>query len=166
MARRGKVSSKDKLVVSNPDKVLYPASHFTKAQVIDYYLGVARFLLPHFKDRPVTLKRYPDGIHGDFFYEKDAPAFTPDWVSKFQVPRHAGGSDICYVLINDLPTLVWCANLASLELHPFLHRVPDLKTPTYVVFDLDPGQGSDILKCAEVAFLLKALLEELKLQSC
>ena len=85
-----------RIKLSNLDKVLYPAAPFTKGQVIDYYLRVSDYLLPHLKDRPVTLKRYPDGIHGDFFYEKDAPAFTPDWVSKFQVPRHAGGSDICY----------------------------------------------------------------------
>src|SRR5438045_2163982 len=105
-----------RIKVSNLEKVLYPASRFTKGQVIDYYVRVSDFLLPHLKDRPVTLKRYPDGIHGEFFYEKDAPAFTPDWVSKFPVARRAGGSKICYILINDLPTLVWCANLASLEL--------------------------------------------------
>jgi bifunctional non-homologous end joining protein LigD len=115
--------------VSNLDKVLYPAARFTTGQVIDYYMRVSDFLLPHLKDRPVTLKRYPDGMHGEFFYEKDAPAFAPDWVSKFPVPRHAGGTDICYILINDLPTLVWCANLASLELHPFLHRISPTARP-------------------------------------
>jgi len=164
MARRGKVSSKDKLVVSNPDKVLYPASHFTKAQVIDYYLGVARFLLPHFKDRPVTLKRYPDGVHGDFFYEKDAPDFTPTWVKIFPVPRREGGPDIRYILINDVATLAWAANMACLEFHPFLHRVPNINTPTSIVFDLDPGEGADVLQCAEVSFLLRDLLQRLKLK--
>jgi bifunctional non-homologous end joining protein LigD len=153
-----------RIKVSNLDKVLYPASGFTKGQVIDYYIAVSDYLLPHLKDRPVTLKRYPDGVRGEFFYEKDAPAFTPDWVAKFPVPRHAGGTDICYILINDLATLVWCANLASLELHPFLHRIPDLNTPTYAVFDLDPGEGADILQCAEVALLLKALLARVDLR--
>src|SRR5438552_7725455 len=122
--------------VTNLDKVLYP-SGFTKGQVIDYYIRVADYLLPHLKDRPVTLKRYPDGVRGQFFYEKDAPGFTPKWVKTFPAPRRSGESDIHYILINDLATLVWAANIASLELHPFLHRVPNLQQPTSVVFDLD-----------------------------
>jgi bifunctional non-homologous end joining protein LigD len=150
--------------VSNLDKVLYPENGFTKAQVIDYYIRVSGYLLPHFKDRPVTLKRFPDGVRGQFFYEKDAPGFTPEWVKRFPVPRRAGGPDICYILINDLATLVWCANAASLELHPFLHRVPELQQPMSVVFDLDPGEGADLLKCADVAFLLKEVLERLGIQ--
>jgi bifunctional non-homologous end joining protein LigD len=150
--------------LSNLDKVLYPENRFTKAQVIDYYIRVSPYLLPHFKDRPVTLKRFPDGVGGQFFYEKDAPKFAPKWVNKFPVPRRAGGTDICYVLINDVATLVWCANAASLELHPFLHRVPEVQQPTSVVFDLDPGEGADVLKCAEVAFLLKDVLGRLGLQ--
>jgi bifunctional non-homologous end joining protein LigD len=150
--------------VSNLDKVLYPAVKFTKAQVINYYVRVSPLLVPHLKDRPVTLKRYPDGVHGEFFYEKDAPAFTPDWVKTFPVPRKTGESDIRYILINDLPTLVWCANLANLEIHPFLHRVPDLDRPTYVVFDLDPGESVNILSCANVAFLLKDVVARLGLE--
>jgi bifunctional non-homologous end joining protein LigD len=149
--------------VSNLEKVLYPAAHFTKAQLIDYYVRVSPFLLPHLKDRPITLKRYPDGVRGEFFYEKDAPGYTPKWVKTFPVPRRTGGSDIHYVLINDLSTLVWAANIASLELHPFLHRVPNLRQPTYVVFDLDPGKGVDVLACVDVAYLLKDVLERLQL---
>src|SRR5262249_20701732 len=114
--------------VSNLDKVLYPATGFTKAQVIDYYARVSRLLVPHLKDRPVTLKRYPDGVGGKFFYEKNAPCFTPDWVKTFRVPRRSGKSDIRYILIDDLATLVWCANLANLEIHPFLHRAPKINT--------------------------------------
>ncbi len=148
-----------KLKLSNLDKVLYPGSGFTKGQVIDYYIRVSRFLLPHLKGRPVTMKRYPDGVAGGHFYEKDAPKFTPDWIETFPVPRRAGGKPIRYVLINNLATLVWCANLADLELHPFLHRVPKIDRPTSVVFDLDPGEGVDILDCARVAFLLKALFD-------
>lgn len=110
--------------------------------MIDYYIRASLFLLPHLKNRPVTLKRYPDGVRGQFFYEKDAPRFTPEWVKTFPVPRRTGKSDIHYVLINDLPTLVWAANIASLEFHPFLHRVPDLDRPTSVVFDLDPAKAS------------------------
>ena len=153
-----------KITVSNLEKVLYPAG-FTKGQVIDYYIRVSRFLLPHLKDRPVTLKRYPDGINAQHFYEKDAPKFTPAWVKTFPVPRRGGGTDIRYILINDLPTLVWCANLANLEVHPFLHHVPAIDSPTQVVFDLDPGEGVDVLACAEVAFLLKDVLERMKLKS-
>jgi bifunctional non-homologous end joining protein LigD len=151
--------------VSNLDKVLYPAQGFTKAQVIDYYIRVAPYLLPHLKNRPVTLKRYPNGVRGEHFYEKDAPSFTPDWVQTFGVPRRTGGSDINYILINDLPTLVWSSNLANLEIHPFLHRAPEIDQPTTLAFDLDPGEGADLLTCTEVAFLLKDLLDGMKLQS-
>jgi bifunctional non-homologous end joining protein LigD len=150
--------------VSNLDKVMYPENGFTKAQVIDYYIRVSSYLLPHLHDRPVTLKRYPDGIRGEFFYEKDAPSFKPKWVETFPVPRRAGGPKIQYVLIDDLPTLVWCANVASLELHPFLHKAPQIGQPTSVVFDLDPGTGMDVLACAEVAFLLRDVFERLELQ--
>lgn len=124
------------IAVSNLDKLLYPSASFTKANVIDYYIRVSRWLLPHLQDRPVTLKRYPDGIGGEHFYEKDAPTFTPEWVQTFPVPRRAGGQPIRYILINDLPTLVWVANLANLEIHPFLHRAPKIDVPTYVAFDL------------------------------
>jgi bifunctional non-homologous end joining protein LigD len=140
--------------LSNPDKVLYPRAGFTKRQVVEYYIGVARYLLPHLEHRPITLKRYPDGTEGQFFYEKDAPSFTPNWVKTFPVPRRAGGQDINYVVINDLATLGWCATLANIELHPFLHRIPRLDEPTAVVFDLDPGEGMDVIACAEVALLL------------
>jgi len=154
-----------KLSLTNLDKVLYPAAGYTKGQVIDFYIRISRFLLPHLKDRPVTMKRYPNGVAGKHFYEKDAPKFTPEWVHTFPVPRRAGGEPIHYVLINDLPTLVWSANLANLEIHPFLHRAPRIERPTAVVFDLDPGEGSDILTCARVAFLLKDLFDGWKLAS-
>src|SRR5262245_37563874 len=135
--------------VTNLEKVLYPEVGFTKLQVIEYYVKVGRFLLPHFKNRPVTLVRFPDGVSGKSFYEKQAPKFTPNWVKTFPVPRTEGGF-IDYILINDLPTLAWVANLASLELHPFLHRAPRIDIPTLLVFDLDPGEGSSILTCIEV----------------
>ncbi len=166
MARKQELEVEGRKVpVSNLDKVMYPADGVTKADVIDYYVRVSPYLLPHFKDRPVTLVRYPDGVGGEHFYEKNAPAFTPEWVQTVSVPRHAGGPEIRYVLINDVATLVWCANLASLELHPFLHRATHLDRPTSVVFDLDPGEGADILKCAQVAFVLRDLLEKHQLKS-
>jgi bifunctional non-homologous end joining protein LigD len=152
--------------LSNLNKVLYPGRRFTKAKVIDYYIRVAPFLLPHLKNRPVTLKRFPDGVYGEFFYEKDAPAFTPEWVETFLVPRKSkAGPEIRYILINNLATLVWLANLANLEIHPFLHRVPKLHRPTSMVFDCDPGEGADVLTCARVALMLRDLLQELELES-
>src|SRR5438067_4277125 len=135
------------VLVSNPDKVLYPAGKFTKRDVVEYYRRVAPFLLPHFRDRPVTLKRYPNGIHGEAFYEKDVPSFTPEWIKTFPVPRQEGGPNINYILINNIATLEWTANIAALELHPFLHRVPAIGVPTHVVFDLDPGEGADLRNC-------------------
>ena len=145
-------------------KILYPQAKFTKADVIDYYVRVAPFILPHLKDRPVTLKRYPDGVTGEAYWEKDAPSFTPEWVETFPVPRHAGGPDINYVLIQNAATLAWVANAAALELHPFLHRAPEITTPASIVFDLDPGTGADIRTCIQVAFLLRDVMEHLGLK--
>ncbi len=153
------------LTLTNLDKVLYPAAHFTKGQVIDYYTRVAEWILPHLRDRPVTLKRFPDGVEGQAFYEKDAPRFTPEWVATAAVPRRAGGSPIHYVVINDRPTLIWCANIASLELHPFLHRANALDRPTSIVFDLDPGEGTTVVTCARIAFLLRDMLDGLGLKT-
>jgi len=156
---------KRQLSISNPDKVFYNAGKFTKLDVIEYYLRVAPFLLPHFRGRPVTLKRYPNGIHGEVFYEKDAPSFTPAWVETFPVPRREGGPDINYIVINDRATLAWTASIAALELHPFLHRVTHLDRPTHLVFDLDPGEGAGLSECIAVAFLLRDVLTKLRLKS-
>src|SRR5262245_2365898 len=168
MARKAQEITVDgrRIAVTNLDKELYPGGHYTKGEIINYYVRVAPFLLPHIKDRPVTLKRFPNGVSGEFFYEKDAPSFTPDWVQTFPVPRRTGpGGEIQYILINDLPTLVWSANLANLEIHPFLHRVPDIDRPTMIVFDLDPGEGADVVTCARVAIISRDLLREFGLKS-
>src|SRR5215212_10765179 len=154
-----------RVAISNPAKVFYNAGKVTKLDVINYYLRVAPFLLPHFRGRPVTLKRYPNGIHGEVFYEKDSPSFKPDWVRTFPVPRREGGPDINYIVIDDAATLAWTANIAALELHPFLHRVPHLDRPTHAVFDLDPGDGAGLPECIEVAFLLRDVLSKLRLKS-
>ncbi|MBI4527884.1 MAG: hypothetical protein HY695_29160 [Deltaproteobacteria bacterium] len=150
--------------LSNLEKLMYPAVGFTKRDVIDYYRRASRYILPHIKDRPVTMKRYPDGVEGEHFYEKDAPSYTPEWVKTFPILRTSGEEHIDYILINDLPTLIWSANMANLEIHSFLARAPKIDSPTMVVFDLDPGEGADILQSCEVAFLLKALLARLNLQ--
>ena len=145
-----KVAGRD-VRLSNLDKFMYPKVDFTKGQVIDYYTRVARYILPHLKNRPITMKRFPNGIDGEYFYEKDAPSFTPDWIQTYRIPRTSEKSTINYILINDLPTLVWSANMANLEVHPFLAKVPNVDVPTVVVFDLDPGDEANILKSCEVA---------------
>ena len=150
---------------SNLDKVMYPAVGFTKGQVIDYYIRVAPTILPHLKNRPITLKRFPDGVEGEHFYEKDAPSFTPPWVKTFPIARTGGKSVIHYILINDAATLAWSANMANLEIHPFLAKAPAISVPTMIVFDLDPGEGADILNSCEAAVLVKELLDRLNLQS-
>ena len=155
----------NKLALSNLEKVMYPETGFTKGQVINYYTEIARCILPHLKNRPITSKRFPNGVGREHFYEKDAPSFTPRWVNTFSIQRTSEKSLINYILINDLHTLVWSANMANLELHPFLAKAPHIDRPTMVVFDLDPGEGADILKSCEVAFLVKELLDRLDLKS-
>lgn len=157
--------AKKEVPFSNPGKVMFPGNGFTKADVIKYYLDVAPWMLPHLRQRPVTLIRFPDGVGGGSFYEKNAPRFTPEWVTTFDVPRRRHEGLINYILVNDAKTLAWCANLAALEFHPFLHRAPKLDVPTHVAFDLDPGEGSDIFTCAQVAFLLRDLFQRLGLES-
>lgn len=146
-----------KVRVTNLQKVLYPASGFTKAQVIDYYARIAEVLLPHLQKRPVTLKRYPDGADAEFFYEKNAPAHRPPWLKTTPVWSDTRGGDIAYCVLGDRASLVWAANLASLELHTFLHRAPRLTCPRSVVFDLDPGPPASIAECCTVALALRKL---------
>jgi bifunctional non-homologous end joining protein LigD len=153
------------VALSNLDKVLFPENVFTKGQVVDFYKRIAPCILPHLRNRPITLKRFPNGVTAEHFYEKNAPSFAPAWIKTFPIRRSSGQSVINYILINDLPSLVWSANMANLEIHPFLARVPKIDVPTMVVFDLDPGEGSTILRSAEVAFLLKDVLDQLGLES-
>ncbi len=167
MAKKHKAKFGNKeLELSNADKVMYPGSGFTKGQVIDYYVAVSEYILPHLKERPITQKRYPNGVTGKHFYEKNAPSFAPPWIKTFPIPRSGRrGGVINYILINDLPTLVWSANLANLEMHPLLAKAPKIDMPTMMVFDLDPGEGADILDAAQAAFLVKDLLDQLHLKS-
>ena len=154
-----------KLPVSNLNKVLYPKAGFTKGQVIDYYIRIAPVLLPHLKDRPLTMKRYPNGVDGMFFYEKNCPSHRPNWVKTAKVWSHANQRDMHYCLAQDLPTLVWAANLADLELHTSLARKKDVARPTMMVFDLDPGPPADIVQCCQVGLWLRDLLGGMTLQS-
>ena len=153
------------LQVSNLVKVMYPNGKFTKANVIDYYIKISRYLIPHLKNRPLTLKRYPDGVTGEHFYEKNAPRHKPDWVKTAVVPRKGSSGNINYVLINDVPSLVWAANLASLEMHVLLARAPKIQQPTSIVFDLDPGEPADVLDCARVALWIRDLVDQLGMKS-
>jgi bifunctional non-homologous end joining protein LigD len=154
-----------KIQVSNLDKVLYPKAGFTKGQVIDYYIRVAPVLLPHLKDRPLTMKRYPDGVEGEFFYEKNCPSHRPKWVKTAKVWSEGNNRMMNYCLAQDLPTLVWAANLADLELHTSLSRKNSIKRPTIMVFDLDPGAPADIVQCCQVGLWLRDLLAGMKLKS-
>jgi bifunctional non-homologous end joining protein LigD len=148
-----------RLSLSNLDKVMYPAVGFTKGQVIDYYTRVSPVLLPHLRDRPLTMKRYPNGVEGEFFYEKRCPSHAPDWVRRESVGK------IEYCVCDDLPTLVWLANLADLELHPSLSLVDDIDRPAVMAFDLDPGPPAGIPECCTVAFLLRDALSQIGLES-
>ncbi len=151
------------LSLSNLDKVLYPDVGFTKGQVIDYYTRVAPVLLPHLQDRPLTLKRYPNGVDGGHFYEKQCPSHRPDWVRSEAVELSSKTINFC--ICDDLPTLVWLANLADLELHPSLSKVPEVERPTVMAFDLDPGPGAGLVECCEVAVILRSALDALGLES-
>ncbi len=148
--------------LSNLDKDLYPAYGFTKAQILDYYRGIAPFLLPHLKDRALTLKRYPEGVDKEYFFEKRCPAHRPSWVKTAEIPQHHK-EPITFCVVNDLESLIWVGNLASLELHVPLARAGSLQTPDFMVFDLDPGDGTDVLDCARVALILRDLLDGLGL---
>ena len=153
------------LKLSNLDKVLYPVAGFTKGQVIDYFVRIAPVLLPHLEGRPLTLKRYPEGVDGMFFYEKNCPKHRPDWVQTAKIWSHGRSDYMQYCLAQDLPTLVWAANLADLELHTSLSRAKKIEQPTMMVFDLDPGPPADIVLCCQVAFWLKDIFDRFKLQA-
>jgi bifunctional non-homologous end joining protein LigD len=152
-----------RLSLSNLDKVMYPATGFTKGQVIDYYTRIAPVLLPHLRDRPLTLKRYPNGVEGQYFYEKQCPSHRPDWVRSEPVELRSKTIQFC--ICEDLPTIVWLANLADLELHPSLSKVPEVERPTLMAFDLDPGPPAGIPQCCEVALILRDALSRIGLES-
>ena len=153
-----------KLNISNLGKVLYPETGFTKGEVIDYYLRIAPFILPHLRDRSLTLKRYPNGVNDQHFYEKNCPEYRPDWIKTAAVPTVKGGN-IEYCMVQDRPSLIWVANLASIELHTSLAKAKHPDRPTAMVFDLDPGAPATIVNCCRIALHLRTLLEKLNLES-
>jgi bifunctional non-homologous end joining protein LigD len=151
------------LELSNLDKVLYPQTGFTKGELIDWYARIGEVLLPHLSGRPLTLKRYPEGVEGKHFYEKRCPSHRPDWVQTASVwsDRHKGEIDYC--VVEGTATLVWLANLADIEMHTSLSRCAEMERPTSMVFDLDPGAPADVIDCAQVAVWLRGMFEQLGL---
>ncbi len=147
-----------RLALSNLEKTLYPSGGFTKAQVLDYYRRAADAILPHLRGRALTMKRYPEGVDKDYFFEKRCPAHRPSWVKTAQISRRDTPGPMTVCLVDDLPTLMWVQNLASLELHVPLARAASPQTPDFVVFDLDPGDPAGLPECARVALILRELL--------
>jgi bifunctional non-homologous end joining protein LigD len=154
-----------KLSLTNLEKILYPASGFTKGQVVDYYVRIAPVLVPHLAGRALTMKRYPGGVDQEYFFEKNAPMHRPDWVKTAPIWSGSNRRTIHYILANDLATLVWIANLASIELHPSLSLAADIATPTMIVFDLDPGPPANIVQCAQVGLWVREIFDHFGLRS-
>jgi bifunctional non-homologous end joining protein LigD len=148
-----------RLKLTNWDKVLFPATGFTKGDLITYYARVAPAVLPHLRDRPLTLKRYPNGVDAPYFYEKQSPSHRPEWVATVRI------GSVEYTLAQDRPTLVWLANLADIELHTSLALAGAPERPTMLVFDLDPGEPAGLLESAQVALVLRGLFQQLGLES-
>jgi bifunctional non-homologous end joining protein LigD len=151
-----------RLSLANLEKDLYPSYGFTKAKILEYYRQISPFILPHLQDRALTLKRYPEGVDREFFFEKRCPSHRPPWVQTAEIIREADDRmTVC--LVNDLSTLMWVENLASLELHVPLARAASPEVADALVFDLDPGEPANILTCARVALILRDLLGHLRL---
>jgi len=153
------------LKLTNREKVMYPRSGFTKGELIDYYAAVAPVLLPHLAGRPLTLKRYPDGVEGKYFYEKRCPPHRPDWVRTAPIASERGRGTIDYCVAEDLPTLIWAANLADIELHTSLSRAERMDRPTAIVFDLDPGAPAALKECARVALWIREIFDSFGLET-
>jgi bifunctional non-homologous end joining protein LigD len=155
-----------KLKLTNLEKVLYPEVGFTKAQVIDYYTRIAPVILPHTRDHPLTLKRYPNGVDAEFFYEKNCPKHRPPWVETATVWSGGNNRDMYYCMAQDVPTLVWLAQIATLEFHTSLSRAQKLPQPCTLVFDLDPGPPATIVECCRIGLMLRDVFLEHGLESC
>jgi bifunctional non-homologous end joining protein LigD len=161
-----RVSIEDReLDLSNLEKVLYPKTGFTKGQVINYYQRIAPALLPHLAGRPLTLKRYPNGVEGHFFYEKRCPSYRPEWFRTAEIWSDRNRGIVRYCVVDDLASLVWVANTASLELHPSLSRCDDMPSPTTVAFDLDPGAPANMVDCCRIGLRLRDLFDQMGLAS-
>ncbi|HEV2815588.1 MAG TPA: non-homologous end-joining DNA ligase [Solirubrobacteraceae bacterium] len=147
------------------DRVVFPEAGFTKADVVDYYVRVAGAILPHLRGRPLTLRRFPNGVGGSSRYQKCCPDRRPEWLSVADVWLASHHAEKPFCLVDDLPSLVWSANQNNLELHPMLARAPEVDEPTVVAFDLDPGPPAGLMEAAEVALLLRDVLAGVGLRS-
>lgn len=148
--------------IKNPDKVFWPNEGYNKADIMKYYASIWTYLAPHLKGRPVSLVRYPEGINGDFFYQKDV-ANPPPWVDT--IPIQSEDRIINYVMINNLETLIWSINLGCIEVHPWLSTITDLQRPTYLIFDLDPMEPAVFSDAVKIAQFIKVLLNQLNLKA-
>ncbi len=154
-----------RLKLSNLQKILYPEAGFTKAQVIDYYVRIAPVLLSHLHGRPLTMKRYPEGVNGEFFYEKNCPKHRPEWVQTAEIWSAGNNRWMNYCMVQDLATLVWAANLADIELHTSLSMASEMLRPTMIVFDLDPGAPANIVQCCQVGLWVRDIFQHFGLQA-
>jgi bifunctional non-homologous end joining protein LigD len=153
------------LTLSNLEKVLYPEAGFTKAQVINYYVRIAPVLLPHLRDRPLTMKRYPEGVEGELFYQKNCPTHRPDWVQTARIWSEGNQRWMDYCTVQDVATLVWAANLADIELHTSLSLGRDILRPTVIVFDLDPGEPANMVQCCQAGIWVRDVFRHFGLQA-
>jgi len=153
-----------KLRLTNLEKMMWPAEGITKAELIKYYADMGEILLPHLRDRLFIMSRYPDGIEGEMFYQKDCPDYRPDWLQTYPVKSPEVGKTINYIICNDLPTLMWLANQACIELHVWLAKIPRINFPDILVFDLDPMPPADFADTLEVAILVREALAQFGLQ--
>jgi bifunctional non-homologous end joining protein LigD len=154
-----------RLTLSNLEKVLYSEAGFTKAQLIDYYVRIAPVLLPHLRGRPLTMKRYPEGVDGEMFYQKNCPDHRPPWVATARVWSEGNKRWMEYCMVQEVATLVWAANLADIELHTSLSLEKDILRPIMIVFDLDPGEPANIVQCCQTAIWVRDIFQHFRLQS-
>ncbi|HYN15938.1 MAG TPA: non-homologous end-joining DNA ligase [Terriglobales bacterium] len=154
-----------RLTLSNLEKVLYPQAGFTKAQLIDYYVRIAPVLLPHLRGRPLTMKRYPDGVDGELFYQKNCPDHRPPWVATARVWSEGNKRWMDYCMVQEVATLVWAANLADIELHTSLSLAKEILRPTMIIFDLDPGEPADIVQCCQAGMWVRDIFAHFGLQA-
>jgi len=152
------------LKLTNLAKVLYPEIGFTKASVIDYYVRIAPVLLDHIGDRGITMRRFPDGVDGESFFNKRCPSWRPNWLNAVRGPGESGGP-IDYCRLDEVASIAWAANLAALEIHAPMARCDDIESPTMLVYDLDPGQNTGMQECCQVAELLRDVLDAAGLQA-
>ena len=154
-----------RLTLSNLEKVLYPEAGFTKAQLIDYYVRIAPVLLPHLHGRPLTMKRYPDGVDGELFYQKNCPDHRPKWLATARVWSEGNKKWMDYCMVEEVAALVWAANLADIELHTSLSLAKDILRPTMIIFDLDPGEPADIVECCQAGIWVRDIFASFGLEA-